>query len=221
MGFADRTAAGRRLAALLAAYKPDSPVIVALPRGGVPVAAEVAAALDAPLELMLVRKLGVPRQPELAAGAVVDGAHPIVLRNEDVIRATGLSDETLARLAAAERAEIERRRGVYLHGRAPLDLTGRTVIVVDDGVATGATIRAALRAIRQAKPRRLVLAVPVGPADTLATLRREADDVVCIEEHDLFVAVGNHYDDFPQLTDAEVTRALDAAAVRRRGAPHA
>jgi predicted phosphoribosyltransferase len=214
MSFQNRTDAGRRLAALLTEYAPADPVIVALPRGGVPVAVEIAAALNAPLDIILVRKVGVPQQPELAAGAVVDGDPPVLVRNEGVIAALRLSEDVLQRVVSAELAEIERRRRVYLRERGHLPLEGRTVIVVDDGVATGATIRAALRAIRLARPRRVVLAVPVGPSDTIAALRGEADEVVCAEEHDFFDAIGNYYVEFHQLTDAEVTALLDAAAAR-------
>ena len=168
MTFRNRADAGRKLAAALAAYKDERPVVLALPRGGVPVAAEVAAALDAPLDLVLVRKLGVPIQPELAMGAVVDGTAPIVVRNEDVIRLTGVSEEDMQAVCAEELAEIERRRGRYLGTRARVDIAGRVAIVVDDGIATGATTRAALRALRLRSPKKLILAVPVAPTETLA-----------------------------------------------------
>ncbi|MGA8292376.1 MAG: phosphoribosyltransferase family protein, partial [Rhodoplanes sp.] len=143
MPFRNRADAGRRLAAALAGYKNERPVVLALPRGGVPVAAEIAAALNAPLDLVLVRKLGVPVQPELAMGAVVDGSAPIIVRNEDVIRLTGVSEEEVQAVCAEELAEIERRRQRYLGTRARVDPAGRVAIVVDDGIATGATTRAA------------------------------------------------------------------------------
>jgi len=214
MRFTDRTDAGRQLARLLGGYEATDPVVVALPRGGVPVGAEVASALDTPLDLVLVRKIGVPRQPELAAGAVVDGADPVVVRNDDVIRLAGISEDEFRRLTAAELGEIQRRRGAYLHGREHVELADRTVIVVDDGIATGATMRAALQAIRRQRPRRLVLAVPVAAADAIASLRREVDDLICIERPASFEGVGGYYDDFAQVDDAEVTKALDRATTR-------
>jgi predicted phosphoribosyltransferase len=208
MPFSDRTDAGRQLAKALASYKHDKPVVLALPRGGVPVAAEIAEALNAPLDLVLVRKIGVPDQPELAAGAVVDGAAPIVVRNESVIRLVGVSDADFAAVRDRELAVIERRRRLYLGDRPHPQLEGRTVIVVDDGIATGATTRAALRAIRVRKPRRLVLAVPVAPTSTLADLRNEADDIVCPEDYEDFGAIGLFYADFSQVSDATVTEIL-------------
>jgi predicted phosphoribosyltransferase len=208
MPFSDRTDAGRQLAKALASYKDDKPVVLALPRGGVPVAAEIAEALDAPLDLVLVRKIGVPDQPELAAGAVVDGATPIVVRNESVIRLAGVSGADFAAVRDRELAVIERRRRLYLGDRPHPQLEGRTVIVVDDGIATGATTRAALRAIRTRKPRRLVLAVPVAPTSTLADLRTEADDIVCLEDHEDFGAIGLFYADFSQVSDATVIAIL-------------
>jgi putative phosphoribosyl transferase len=155
MPFLDRSDAGRQLAGALAGYKDQHPVILALPRGGVPVAAEVAAALDAAVDLILVRKLGVPAEPELAMGAVVDGAVPIVVRNDDVIRITGVGETEFNATRDAELAEIERRRRRYLGDRERADVAGRTAIVIDDGIATGATVRAALRAC--ASPRSLSL----------------------------------------------------------------
>ncbi|MGZ8309443.1 MAG: phosphoribosyltransferase [Rhodoplanes sp.] len=208
MPFRNRADAGRKLAAALAAYKDERPVVLALPRGGVPVAAEVAAALDAPLDLVLVRKLGVPIQPELAMGAVVDGTAPIVVRNEDVIRLTGVSEEDIEAVCAEELAEIERRRGRYLGTRARVDIAGRVAIVVDDGIATGATTRAALRALRLRGPKKLILAVPVAPTETLAAMREEADDVVCLEDYVDFGAIGFFYADFRQVSDNEVIAAL-------------
>jgi putative phosphoribosyl transferase len=214
MSFIDRSDAGRRLAQALLTYKDQRPVILALLRGGVPVAAEVAAALDAPLDLVLVRKIGVPTQPELAMGAVVDGGVPIVVRNDDVILLTGVDEAEFEAARDNELAEIERRRKLYLGNRAPVDVEGRVAIVIDDGVATGATTRAALRATRIRGPSRLVLAVPVAPTDTLVALRDEADDVICLEDHGAFGAIGFYYTDFRQLSDQEVKDTLARFPVR-------
>lgn len=204
MPFKDRAEAGRKLAKALASYKEEEPVVLALPRGGVPVAAEVCAALNAPLDLILVRKIGVPLQPELAMGAVVDGGAPIVVRNEDVIKLAGIDEAAFKEVCDRELAEIDRRRQRYLGGRARAEVEGRTAIVIDDGVATGATTRAALRATRARKPKKLVLAVPVAPTDSLAALRADADDVVCLENYELFGAIGFYYADFRQISDEEV-----------------
>ena len=215
MSFRDRSDAGRQLAKALADYKNRQPVILALPRGGVPVAAEVAAALNAPLDLILVRKIGVPFQPELAMGAVVDGGAPIVVRNEDVIRHTGIDESEFKAVCDDELAEIERRRQRYLGNRKQVDISGRTAIVIDDGIATGATTRAALRATRMRKPKRLVLAVPVAPTDSLPELRHDADDVVCLEDHEFFGAIGLYYADFTQVSDEEVMEILKRFPVQR------
>jgi putative phosphoribosyl transferase len=208
MPFRNRSEAGRRLAVALAGYKEQEPTILALPRGGVAVAAEVAAALDAPLDLILVRKVGVPFQPELAMGAVADGGRSIIVRNEDVIEHVGIDEAELKTVCDAEFAEIERRRERYLGNRERAEVAGRTAIVIDDGIATGATTRAALRATRMRNPKRLVLAVPVAPSDILSELRREADDIVCLEDHLMFGAIGFHYRDFRQISDGEVIEIL-------------
>ena len=208
MGFRNRLDAGRKLAHALASYKDQHPVILALPRGGVPVAAEVAAALEAPLDLILVRKVGVPTQPELAMGAVVDGSAPIIVRNDDVIRFAGVDDSEFKAMCEHEFAEIERQRQRYLGDRPRIDVAGRVAIVIDDGIATGATTRAALRATRMHNPSRLVLAVPVAPTDTLAAMREEADQVVCLEDHAFFDAIGLYYSDFRQTSDQEVIDAI-------------
>ncbi len=211
--FDDRAAAGRALAARFAATRwPAPPLVLALPRGGVPVAAEVALALKAPLDLLLVRKIGAPLQPELAVAAVVDGASPEIVVDEETAALAGADRAYIEREAALELREIERRRRVYLGDRPPPVLTGRTVIVVDDGVATGTTVRAALKALRRQHPARIVLAFAVGPADTVAALRSEADEVVCLMEPAEFHAVGLHYRDFHQVGDDEVVAALRAAA---------
>ena len=217
MSFTDRFEAGRRLAAALAGYKDEQPVILALPRGGVPVAAEVAAALSAPLDLILVRKIGVPYQPELAMGAVVDGGAPVIVRNEDVIRLAGIDESDFKAVCDSELAEIERRRQRYLGDRERVEVTGQTAIVIDDGVATGATTRAALRATRMRNPKRLVLAVPVAPTDSLAALRSDADDVICLEDHEFFGAIGLYYADFRQISDEEVIQMLARFPARKPG----
>jgi predicted phosphoribosyltransferase len=208
MPFRNRCEAGQKLALALSKYKDERPAILALPRGGVPVAAEVASALDAPLDLVLVRKIGVPFQPELAMGAVVDGGTAIVVRNEDVIRSAGVDEAQFKASCAAELAEIERRRARYLGRRKRLDLAARTAIVIDDGIATGATTRAALRAVRARNPKKVVLAVPVAPTESLEALRLEADDVVCLEDHEFFGAIGFYYSDFRQIADDEVVELL-------------
>ena len=208
MPFIDRTDAGRQLAKALARYEAQRPVVLALPRGGVPVAAEVATVLDAPLDLILVRKIGVPFQPELAMGAVVDGREPVIVRNEDVISLTGVSEQEFTATCDQQLAEIDRRRKLYLGDRPHLQIAGRTVIVVDDGIATGATTRAALQAIRMRKPSKLVLAIPVAPTATLKDLRGEADDIVCLEDYENFGAIGLFYSDFRQVSDTEVIEIL-------------
>jgi putative phosphoribosyl transferase len=209
MPFKNRSEAGQKLARALSHYKDQHPVILALPRGGVPVAAEVAAALDAPLDLILVRKIGVPFQPELAMGAVVDGGAPIIVRNEDVIQSAGIDEAQFKAVCNCELAEIERRRRRYLGGRECVNVTGRTAIVIDDGIATGATMRAALRATRMRNPKKLVLAVPVASSESIVTLREEADEVICLEDHEFFGAIGFYYRDFRQVSDEEVIEMLD------------
>ena len=211
MRFRDRTEAGRRLAAALSGYRDRKLVVLALPRGGVPVAAEVATALGAPLDIMLARKIGAPGQPELALGAVADGRHPIIVRNEAVISATGTTPLEFDETCTRETAEIERRHRRYLGNRAPADLRSRTAIVVDDGIATGATMRAALQAVRSRGPAELVLAVPAAPPSTLGSLRGEADAVICLTSPDWFGSVGEFYDDFRQVSDQEVVDILAAA----------
>lgn len=208
MPFADRSQAGKQLAAALLPYRGEHPVVLALPRGGVPVAAEVAAALDAPLDLVLVRKVGVPFQPELAMGAIVDGDVPLVVRNEEVIQLAGIDDATFKSVCDDELVEISRRRQSYLSGRRRTIIANRTAIVVDDGIATGATTRAALRALRMQNPKKLVLAVPVAPTDSLEAMRSEADAVVCLESYQTFGAIGYYYSDFRQISDREVVETL-------------
>ena len=214
MRFADRREAGQMLAKALRGYKGQQPVVLALPRGGVPVAAEVAKVLEAPLDLLIVRKIGAPSFPELAMGAVVDGEAPIVVRNEDVIATKGVTEEEFLAVERRELAEIRRRRERYLGTRSRAPLADRTVLIVDDGIATGATVRAAVRAVRQAHPKRIIVAVPVAAADTLVELRHEADEVVCLEAPEALGAIGYYYDDFAQVSDEEVIAALAGTGAR-------
>jgi len=209
MVFANRNEAGVLLAAKLEHYKGEAVVVFALPRGGVPVAAPVASALDAELDLVLARKLGTPRQPELAMGAIADAGEPVNVRNDDVIRIARISEAEFDTVCRREHAEIERRRRLYLGSRPGADARGRVAIVIDDGVATGATTRAALRAIRARQPKKLVLATPVAPPDALDLLRPEADEIVCLESPARFGAIGYFYRDFHQLEDDEVIEILD------------
>lgn len=208
MIYANRFDAGRRLARELSGYEKKQPVILALPRGGAPVAAEIALSLDAPLDLVLVRKLGVPAQPELAMGAVADGGDLYVVRNEFILTRLGIPEEEFRRVCDRELAEIERHRKLYLAGRPRIKIEGRTVIVVDDGIATGATTRAALRAVRKRGPKKLVLAVPVAPTNTIHELSGEADDIVCLQQHEPIYAIGLYYEDFHQVSDEEVIETL-------------
>jgi len=210
--FANRRAAGHDLASELAKRHLVDPVVLALPRGGVPVAVEIAKALKAPLDLVLVRKIGVPIQPELAAAAVVDGGEPQIVVNEDVMRLAGLDRGYIDQEAKRELAEIERRRKAYLGGRPRVPLEGRTLIVVDDGIATGASIRAALKALRRRDPKALILAVPVAPAETVEALRAEVDELICLATPEPFLAIGIHYLDFRQLSDEEVVSILESKA---------
>jgi putative phosphoribosyl transferase len=209
--FADRADAGRRLAAKLAHLKTANPIILALPRGGVAVGYEIARALAAPLDVVLVRKIGVPWQPELALGAVSDGAEPQVFVDHDMAKGLAVPEDYVKSETERQLAEIERRRKIYCGDRPPIALPGHAAIVVDDGIATGATMRVALRAVRQRAPARLILAVPVAPPDSLAALTGEVDETVCLEAPEDLGAIGFYYADFHQLTDAEVTDLLARA----------
>jgi putative phosphoribosyl transferase len=209
--FADRKDAGLALARSLVAQKYVDPVVLCLPRGGVPVAIEVARALRAPLDLVLVRKIGVPNQREVAAAAVVDGGAPEVFVNEDVLATAGITRSYVEKQAIIELDEIARRRHVYLEGRAHVPVEGRVLIVVDDGIATGASIRAAVAALRRKRPSKLVLAVPVASRSALEDLRSEVDEIVCLSCPEPFHAVGMYYDDFAQVDDNEVVRLMREA----------
>lgn len=211
--FTDRAAAGRRLAARLDYLRDEQPVILGLPRGGVPIAYEVARALAAPLDVIVVRKLGVPWLPELAMGAIGEGGSRIVDR--DLVRHERVTDELLAEVEAREAAELRRRAQTYRAGREPVPIEGRTVVVIDDGIATGATVRAACLVVRQRGAARVVLAVPVLPPDLIGPLGRVADEVVWLCAPEPMLAVGNWYEDFEQLTDAEVVDLLVRADLER------
>jgi putative phosphoribosyl transferase len=205
--FADRAEAARALAArLLDEHLPGPVVVLALPRGGVPIGAEVARRLKAPLDLLLVRKIGAPWQPELAVAAVVDGGQPEIVIDEGIAAEVGADHDYIERTAKEEWQEIERRRARYLAGREPVPVAGATVIVVDDGIATGTTVRAALKALRRRGAARLVLAVPV-----VLALQREVGRLICLAEPDPFRAIGLHYVDFHQVSDEEVLAALAGA----------
>lgn len=202
--FRDRREAGERLASLVTHLKDRRPVVLALPRGGVAIGAEVALRLGAPLDLVLVRKIGVPWQPELALGAVTDGAAPEVFIDRDMVAKLAIGDAYVRAETARQVAELERRRGAYCAGRPPVEVAGRTAIVVDDGIATGATMRVALRAVRRRGPAWLVLAAPVAAAETLAALTAEADEMVCVAAPRGLGAIGYYYADFHQMSDREV-----------------
>lgn len=208
--FRDRKDAGRRLAEAVAGYAGPDTVVVGLPRGGVPVAAEVAGRLAAPLDVFVVRKLGVPFQPELAMGAIASGG--VLVRNEQVLRLVPDAEASLAEARRREQVVLEEREALYRGQREAVGLHGKTVIVVDDGVATGATMKAAVEALRGAGVARVIVAVPVGAPDTLRELRRSADEVVCLQSPAMFSAVGQWYEDFGQTTDEEVQGILGSAA---------
>jgi len=212
--FADRTEAGRKLASELMHLKSGNPVVLALPRGGVPVAFEVARALRAPLEIVLARKIGAPDQPELGLGAVVDGVHPQVVLNQELVELVQPGETYLRDEEQRQLREIERRRALYgLAGRA-VEFANRTVVVVDDGIATGGTVRAVLQAIRNQPHGRVVLAVPVAPADTIRELAPLTDEIVCLMSPEPYLAVGVHYRDFTQTTDEEVIDLLRRARIQ-------
>ena len=212
-GFPDRAEAGRQLAEKLEKYAGlDDVIVLGLPRGGVPVAYEVAKRLRAPLDVFIVRKLGVPGFEELAAGAIASGGVRVL--NEDVARALPNADEIIESVTAKETAELQRREQSYRDGRPAPELSGKTIILVDDGLATGATMRAAVKALRQRGAATIVVAVPVGPPDTCREFEDEADEVVCASEPEFFQAVGQYYEDFSQTSDDEVRDLLARAAQR-------
>jgi putative phosphoribosyl transferase len=210
MSFRDRSDAGRRLAMQVSAYvdRPDV-IVLALPRGGVPVGFEVACALHAPLDVFLVRKLGLPGQPELAMGAIATSGVRVL--NADVVRRLRINPKVIESVAAAELEELQRRERRYRGDRPAPDVCGRVVILVDDGLATGSTMRAAVRALRQQHPTRIIVAVPVGAAETCSSLEVDADEVICLSTPNPFYAVGLWYQDFSQTTDDQVRDLLKAA----------
>jgi putative phosphoribosyl transferase len=213
--FRDRIHAGQELAKLVRAHRSANPLVIGLPRGGVPVAFEVARALDADLDVWIVRKLGAPMQPELGMGAVAEGGEPFV--DEELVAELGVSRKTLKQIIAAKNDEVRQRQVTLRRGAPPPDVAGRTVIVVDDGIATGGTVRAALRAIRARGPAKLVLAVPIASRDKLEDLAREVDEIVCVEPRETMFAVGEGYDDFEQTSDDEVVDLLERARARNGG----
>jgi putative phosphoribosyl transferase len=219
MPFVDRADAGRRLAHRLLSLRGEDLVVLALPRGGVPVGVEVARALGAPLDVILVRKLGVPVQPELAMGAVGEGGVRVV--NDAVVRAVGVSDGELAAVEERERAELGSRARRLRGDRARVPLSGRTVIIVDDGIATGATARTACTVARLQGASRVVVAAPVAPPGAVGELRDAADEVVVLETAELLVAIGEFYEDFSQVSDDEAVALLDRAASALPSAPAA
>lgn len=213
--FADRADAGRRLAEALGRFRGSDVLVLGLPRGGVPVAYQVAAALQAPLDVLVVRKLGVPYQPELAFGAI--GEDGVEVFNDAVLQRAGLSAESIAAVEAEQRTELQRRVDRYRGGRPGLDLAARTVLIVDDGFATGATARAAALVARARGAGAVILAAPIGAADAAAGLQEVADEVVCLGAPRDFVAVGQGYDDFGQTSDEEVCALLEVAHRNRPG----
>ena len=206
--YTNREAAGQMLARRLMSYAHTNAVVLGIPRGGVPVAKEVADALDAPLDVIVVRKLGAPGQPELGIGAVVDGDHPRAIFSQDIIEHLGVSDEYIGAEIARQLKEVNRRETAYRGGRAKVPLRGKTVIVIDDGIATGSSVRAALRGVRRQKPKRLILAIPVAPAESIEALQSDADEIVCLETPEDFFAVGQFYRDFRQVSDDQVKAIL-------------
>jgi len=215
MNFENRAQAGRELAWQLRRYaNRDDVIVLGIPRGGVPVAFEIATALGVPLDVFVLRKLGVPWREELAFGAIASGGVRVL--NRDVIEALGLTGLDIQRAIQSEKRELERRERLYRGRRPPLDVRGRIVILVDDGIATGASVKAGIRALRQANPAALVLAIPVAPPSTCARLRPEVDELVCLEMPKPFYGVGQFYDDFSQVSDDEVEEVLDRASAQSR-----
>ncbi|CDX56244.1 conserved hypothetical protein [Mesorhizobium plurifarium] len=209
--FRDRQEAGEKLGASLALLEPQDSVVLALPRGGVPVAAEVAKALNAPLDLVIVRKVGAPGNPELAVAAIVDGDPPDTVLNREIVEAYALGDSVLRVLIAQERPELERRRAVYRGKGRPLSIAGKTVVIVDDGAATGTTMKVAIRALKRRSPRKIIVALPVAPSEVVDELAQEADLTICLNQPARFRSLSYYYASFPQLSDSEVLDMLAQA----------
>jgi putative phosphoribosyl transferase len=218
--FRDREDAGMKLGLELSNLKLHQPVVLALPRGGVPVAVEVARALNAPLDLLIVRKVGAPGNPELAVAAIVDGDPGEVVLNREIVETYALDEGELRVLIANERPELERRRAAYRRKTKPISIAGKTAIIVDDGAATGTTMKIAIRALKHRSPREIIVAVPVSPQETVAELAREADRVVCLSQPGQFRALGYHYLRFPQLSDSDVVAAMGEAGRSQTGGQH-
>jgi putative phosphoribosyl transferase len=214
--FRDRSEAGRVLAEELSRYAGrDDVVVLALPRGGVPVGYEIAKALGAPLDVFVARKLGVPGYPELAMGAIASGGRAVL--DQALVQRLGISEDAVRQVVAQERRELERREAAYREGRSPLDLSGKTVILVDDGLATGATMRAAALAVKEHRPERVIVAVPVAAAQTCDDFRGDVDEIICAVTPEPFYAVGLWYENFDQTTDEEVRELLARVAGREQG----
>ncbi|RAZ91031.1 phosphoribosyltransferase [Mesorhizobium hawassense] len=216
--FRDRQEAGQKLGASLELIQLKDPIVLALPRGGVPVAAEVAKALKAPLDLAIVRKVGAPGNPELAVAAIVDGDPPDVVLNREIVEAYALDDSALRVLIAQERPELERRRAAYRGKDLPLSVAGKTVVIVDDGAATGTTMKVAIRALKRRSPRKIIVALPVAPPEVVDELAQEADLTICLVQPARFRALSYYYGTFPQLSDSEVLDVLALARPNRRNA---
>lgn len=218
--FRDREDAGVKLGLELTNLHLHRPVVLALLRGGVPVAVEVARALNAPLDLLIVRKVGAPGNPELAVAAIVDGDPGEVVLNREIVETYALDEDGLRVLIAKERPELERQRVAYRGNNRPISIAGRTVIIVDDGAATGTTMKIAIRALKRRSPREIIVAVPVSPQETVAELARQADRVVCLSQPGQFRALSYHYLRFPQLSDSDVIAAMDEAVRLQTGGQH-
>lgn len=207
--FKDRAEAGQVLANQLSKYADQNPLVLGLPRGGVPVAFEVAKALKAPLDVYIVRKLGVPGHEELAMGAIASG--DVRVLNESVIKPLRISEDEIETETRKEKEELKRREALYRSGQPPLDVTNRTVLLVDDGIATGSTIKAAIASLKKQKATRIIVAVPVAPPSTIEELKNEVDEVVCVSTPEFFMAISVWYDEFPQTTDEQVRELLQKA----------
>lgn len=219
--FRDREDAGVKLGMELSKLQLQQPIVLALPRGGVPVAIEVAKALNAPLDLLDVRKIGAPGNPELAVAAIVDGDPGDIVLNREIVEIYAIDEGELRALIANERLELERRRAAYRGKIKPISVAGKTAIIVDDGAATGTTMKIAIRALKRRSPREIIVALPVSPQETAAELTREADRVVCLSQPGQFRALSYHYLRFPQLSDSDVVAAIDEAVRSRASGLHA